>query len=259
MDVGGYLRRIGYQGTPEPQDEVLRGLHRAHLFAVPFENLDIHLGRPIELSEVALFRKIVSERRGGFCYELNGAFGGLLRELGFRVSMLSAGVMATDGRFGPPFDHMVLEVSAPGGSARWLADVGFGEGFLDALRFEPGVNQPQDNGEYRIDEDGDEYVLLRREAPSGPLEPQFRFSVEPHELPDFTEMCRFHQTSPDSHFTVHRVCSMATPDGRITLSDSTLIVTREGQRSELPIDDDVAYRAALREHFGIDLTGDWAR
>ena len=86
-------------------------MHRAHLLAVPFENLDIHLGRPISLDQDALFGKIVTRRRGGFCYELNGLFALLLRELGFEVTLLSAGVARADGGFGPEFDHLTLLVS----------------------------------------------------------------------------------------------------------------------------------------------------
>jgi N-hydroxyarylamine O-acetyltransferase len=262
IDVAPYLRRIGYDGPVHPRVEVLRALHLAHLCTVPFENLDIHLGRPIVLCEEAQLRKVVRERRGGFCYELNGAFATLLLALGFRVSLLSAGAMGADGRFGPPFDHLLLEVHCPDGSdgsAGWLADVGFGEGFLEPLRFEVGEEQPQGNGVYRLDRDGDDYVLLRRTEPDGPLDPQYRFTAQPRELTDFAEMCRYHQTSPESHFTRQRVCSLATPEGRVTLTEGRLIVTRRGERTELPIQDDAAYRAALRERFGIELVGDWVR
>jgi N-hydroxyarylamine O-acetyltransferase len=91
MDVSGYLNRISYNGPRDVSVETLRGLHIQHLLAVPFENLDNHTGRQIILDEEKLIRKIVQERRGGICYELNGAFYALLRALGFEVSMLSAG------------------------------------------------------------------------------------------------------------------------------------------------------------------------
>src|SRR4051794_25362765 len=94
-DAAAYLDRIRHTGSRAPTIEALRALHRAHLHAVPFENLDIHLGRPIRLDPGAFFRKIVGERRGGFCYELNGLFAELLAALGFEVSLLSA--RAADG------------------------------------------------------------------------------------------------------------------------------------------------------------------
>src|ERR1039458_10379901 len=142
LNLLAYLERIGYSGSTEPSAETLRALQRAHMFAVPFENLDIHLGRPIVCDEDRFLHKIINERRGGFCYELNGAFSALLRALGFQVTLLSARVAGADGDTdGPDFDHLTLRVDLPGSTNHgltaevpWLADVGFGEGFLEPLR-----------------------------------------------------------------------------------------------------------------------------
>ena len=126
MDVKAYLERIKYRGSLALNAETLRGLQAAHLLAVPFENLSIHAKQPIVLDDDALFTKIVERGRGGFCYELNGLFAALLRALGFKVEMLSAGVANAEGGFGPDFDHMALMVTL---DERWLADVGFGDSF----------------------------------------------------------------------------------------------------------------------------------
>src|SRR4051812_10193641 len=99
LDVHAYLERIRYHGPLDPTAETLRRLQVAHLLSVPFENLSIHWGEPIELDDEALFEKIVVRRRGGFCYELNGLFATLLRALGFDVAMLSAGVEGSAGEF----------------------------------------------------------------------------------------------------------------------------------------------------------------
>src|SRR5262245_14904037 len=138
--VAEYLGRVGYDGPVDVTPETLRRLHLAHLLAVPFENLDIHLGRPIVLDVDRIFEKIVRRRRGGFCYELNGLFAWLLGELGFDVELLSAQVL-DGGRLGPEFDHMTLLVEHEG---RWLVDVGFGDSFLEPLALEPSheVGQP---------------------------------------------------------------------------------------------------------------------
>src|SRR5256885_12239222 len=101
MNIEAYLQRIGYQGSLVPNEQTLRALQLAHLYAVPFENLDIGLQRPIVLDLDLIFDKVVNQRRGGFCYELNGLFGELLKSLGFGVQMLSAGVYGGGGRFGP--------------------------------------------------------------------------------------------------------------------------------------------------------------
>jgi N-hydroxyarylamine O-acetyltransferase len=121
--VGDYLARIGVTRPVSADLQALRDLQAAHLLAVPFENLSIHLGEPIVLDQAALVTKVARMRRGGFCYELNGAFAGLLTALGFRVSLLSARVFGEGGQPGPPFDHMTLRVDL---AEPWLADVRFG-------------------------------------------------------------------------------------------------------------------------------------
>ena len=129
MDVELYLQRINYRGSLVPNLDTLRSLHRAHMFSVPFENLDIHLGRTIVLDEELFYEKIVGRKRGGFCYELNGLFAALLRDIGYDVTTLSARVADGDS-LGPDFDHMCLLVQF---EARWLVDVGFGESFVEPL------------------------------------------------------------------------------------------------------------------------------
>lgn len=242
-----YVQRIAYHDALTPTVATLHGLHAAHLLAVPFENLDIHWGRRIVLSEAALFAKIVVQRRGGFCYELNGLFATLLRRAGFSVTLLSAGVARQEGGFGPPFDHLALLVESEG---RWLVDVGFGDSFHIPLRLDDAGEQAQERGVYRVEHDGVEGTLLRRGQDG--WEAQYRFTLQPRALADFTAMCSYHQTSPQSPFTRGQVCSRATPEGRITLRDRQLIVTAHGEKTERVLDDEEEYRAALRTHFGID-------
>jgi N-hydroxyarylamine O-acetyltransferase len=231
---------------------------------VPFENLDIHLGRPILLEQKSLFDKIVTRLRGGFCYELNGLFALLLRELGFDVTLLAAGVARADGSFGPEFDHLTLLVKAPSAepaplnlqsdnlqSEMWLADVGFGDSFHEPLRFIEAIEQAQDGRAYRLDHHGAYFTLMQRDITS--WEPQYRFTLQPHAWGEYADMCHYHQTSPESSFTRKRVCTLATPAGRITLSDLTLIVTAHGERTEQVLPNEPAFQAALREHFGVDL------
>lgn len=245
FSVSAYLRRIGYGGPREPSIETLRALHVAHLLAVPFENLDIHLGRPIVLDEAALYRKVVEFRRGGFCYELNGLFAALLRALGFRVTLLSASVARESGGFGPEFDHLTLRVDL---EQAWLADVGFGDSFREPLRLDAGAVQ---NG-FRIRSDGEYRTLLRYKDAEGWSE-QYRFTLEPRQFSDYANMCRYHQTSPESSFTRRRLCTLATAEGRITLSDLRFIVTERGQVRERALSGEEEFTALLREKFGICL------
>ena len=248
MDVQAYLDRIGYRGPLAPTAETLCALEVAHLQTVPFENLSIHAGQPIVLDVDALFEKVVARRRGGFCYELNGLFAALLRALGFEVDLLSAEVARADGTFSPDFDHMTLAVTL---AERWLVDVGFGDSFREPLRLAERGEQAQGDRSYRIEEDGPYSVLLQRQGAEGPWEPQYRSTLQPHELPEYAEMCLYHQTSPRSHFTQKRVCSLATPDGRVTLSDLRLITTRGGVRQERMLASEEEHAATLRELFGV--------
>lgn len=251
VDVDAYLRRIGYSGPLAPNAETLRRLQLAHLLSVPFENLSIHAGEAIVLDDELLFEKIVRRRRGGFCYELNGLFAGLLRALGFEVSVLSAGVANDKGGFGPEFDHMTLQVDL---ERRYLADVGFGDSFRGPLLLEERGEQVQGGEGFRIDGAGTRLVLMRRTGGDG-WRPQYRFGLEPRVSADFEEMCRYHQTSPDSSFTRERLCSLATPDGRITLSGMRLITTRGGAREERNLADRWEYADTLQKLFGIVLDG----
>jgi N-hydroxyarylamine O-acetyltransferase len=247
LDIAAYLKRIDYHGQLAPTLQTLEALHEAHLLAVPFENLDIHRGRPIRLGSASLFQKIVSRRRGGFCYELNGLFALLLRKLGFEVTLLSASVAHANGGFGPEFDHLTLLVHL---SEDWLADVGFGDSFRQPLQAQAGLEHSEGEQAYRLIRDGVYWIQQRR---YDGWQPEYRFTMQPHELADFTAMCHYHQTSQESSFTQKRVCTLATPEGRITLSDLRLVTTIHGERSERLLPDQQAYDAVLAQQFGIVL------
>src|SRR5882757_6650019 len=211
MNVPAYLDRIGYQGPLSLTPETLRLLHRRHLETVPFENLDIPRFRKITIDPDAFERKIVEERRGGFCYELNGAFAGLLTAIGFRVTLLSCHFARQDGTDGPEFDHLALRVDL---DDPWLADVGFGDSFLEPLPLKAGIEQKQASGIFRIMSAGSSFQV-QKQQPDAVWKTEYLFSPTPRELNDFAAMCEFHQTSPESHFTQKRICSRATPGGRI--------------------------------------------
>jgi N-hydroxyarylamine O-acetyltransferase len=249
MNVDAYLKRINYSGSISPTADTLRALQVAHLFAVPFENLSIHAGEPIVLEADALFRKIVEAGRGGFCYEANGLFASLLRALGFEVAMLGAGVAKAEGGFGPNFDHMALLVTL---EERWLVDVGFGDSFLEPLLLDARGEQVQGSRSFRIVADNS-YLRLDRRNPDADWESQYHFSLQPYEFADYEEMCRFQQTSPDSHFTKGTICSRATEDGRITLSGMRFITTSDSQqlRHERTLMSLEEFHHILRDQFGI--------
>jgi N-hydroxyarylamine O-acetyltransferase len=186
--VDAYLTRIGAARPERPDRDALATLQQRHLDTVPFENLSIHLGEPIVLEVEALVDKIVHRRRGGFCYELNGAFAALLQALGFPVTLMAARVYGADGTLGPPFDHLALRVDL---DEALLVDVGFGAFSRRPLRLAVREEQADPAGRFRLvtAEHGDLDVLMDGSA-------AYRLDVRPRELADFTATCWWQQTSP---------------------------------------------------------------
>ncbi len=250
MDIDAYLRRIEYNGRRDQSATTLRSLHRQHLFTIPFENLDIPLGTPITLDIGGICDKIVTRHRGGFCYELNGLFAELLKALGFRVQMLSARVRREDGGFGPEFDHMLLKVEL---DEPWLVDVGFGDSFVDPIVFHAGGADQVNGHRYTVSPVDDEWQLLREDK-LGKV-PLYAFRNVPHELSEYREMCTFHQSSSESHFTRSWICSRATPDGRITIANMRLIITHDTGRDEKELRTEEELRRCLEELLGVKLGG----
>jgi N-hydroxyarylamine O-acetyltransferase len=253
MDKREYLKRINYRGNLNPTIEVLGAIQEAHLLSVPFENLDIRLRRTIELDLARLYTKIVANRRGGFCYELNALFHWLLRELGFHATMISARVYdSSRNDYGPEFDHMAIIVDLAGRS--WLVDVGFGEFSMRPLKFVVNERLTDRSGDFRIEKDHDDcFRVSKYSEEHRKYIPEYLFSTKERDLKDFKEMCLFHQTSPDSHFTQKMVCSIATKKGRTTLTGDKLLFTEKGIRSQLPIRGEQELNSALQRYFNITL------
>jgi N-hydroxyarylamine O-acetyltransferase len=248
-----YLDRIGVASVGDARvgtldADALRELHRAHLLTVPFENLSIHLGEQISLSADDLIAKIVGRRRGGFCYELNGAFALLLERLGGRVQRVAARVYGANG-LGPPLDHLALVVHLADGSGPWLVDVGFGSHSTGPLEFESRAEQHDPGGAFLLaDADEGDVDVLKDGAP------QYRVERRERALDEFVPTCWWQQTSPRSHFTQGTICSMLTPEGRVSIADRTLIRTSGGTRTEEELTSDDDLLAAYRDHFGISLS-----
>lgn len=249
MNARHYLDRIHYAGPTEPVLQTLRQIHLAHLMTVPFENLSVLNKQTVVLDEAALYDKIVTRKRGGFCYELNGLLAWLLRALGFQVTLLSARVANDDGNLSPEFDHLVLQVSL---ADPWLLDVGFGDCFGLPLRLNTSREQVQAGSAFRIVQDGAERIMLRRDF-GKPWREEYRFTLQPRQFDEFGPMCIYHQTSPESPFTHRRVCSRNTPNGRITISDMRLISTCFGQRTERLLRDEAELSQVLQTEFGIQV------
>ncbi len=250
MDRSAYLARIGYEGALTPAIETLRGLHLAHVMTVPFENLDIHLGRPISLDPADLFRKIVVDRRGGYCFELNGLFALLLEDLGFAVTRLAARV-SFEAEGVRPRSHQLLKVQL--GEAAWIADVGFGgHGLLEPLRMADGEVEQQGADQFRLIAQGEGGYLLQYE--SEPVWTNlYSFALDPWLPIDYAFANYYHSHSPDSHFMQRRICTMPTPEGRKTLIDGLLKLRGRGGTQELQVTSEDEERQLLQQHFGLTI------
>jgi N-hydroxyarylamine O-acetyltransferase len=237
LNSEAYLARLGLAAPPA----TLAELQVAHLLAVPFENLDIDAGLGVSMEPDAVWDKIVRRRRGGFCYELNGLFARLLEALGYTVTLLSAQVLHSDGRESHEYDHLALRVDL---EEPWLVDVGYGDCFREPMPLRPDSEFVDSLGRsYRLTVDGDVWEL-------GDDEPQYRFTLTPRAYAEFEPMCRWQQTE-SPWFTGHRMCTIATPDGRITLLDDKLIIHAGGERTEREIDESEVPEL-LSTLFGID-------
>ncbi len=245
MNVGAYLERVNYTGGLEPTLGTLRDLHRAHLYTIPYENLDIHLGRTLRLAEECFFDKLVTQRRGGWCFEMNGLFAWALRELGFEVTLLGATVERVGVKPFAKSDHLALLVKADG---LYLADVGFGDGLLEPL--------PLAAGRYR--QGFLDYGLTHSDDWSFHNQPfgaarGFGFDLEPRKLDDFAGICSVLQTSPQSGFVRVTVCQRLHTKGYSVLRGATLLEVTAAGVCERVLKDAADFDAVLRGRFGLEL------
>lgn len=250
IDRSAYLARIGYEGATSPSIETLRALHRAHVLTVPFENLDIHLGRAISLEPSDLFRKIIVNRRGGYCFELNGLFALLLEDLGFTVTRLAARVLY--GAEGVrPRSHQLLLVQL--GETAWIVDVGFGgNGLLEPLRLAVGYEEQQGADRFRFIAQERGEFLLQCEI-DGAWANLYSFTLDVCLPVDYTFANYYHSHSPDSLFMQRRICTMPTSDGRKTLINNLLKVRGRDGTQELHVNSEDERKQLLQQHFGLTI------
>ena len=247
MDVDAYLHRIGYTGTKDLTADTLAGIHRAHFYRVPFENLDISLGRRIEVDGAVNFDKIVRAGRGGFCLELSGLLARVLREMGFSVDVLGARVLAPTGELSVPFSHMTLLVHL---DEPWIVDVGFGGRIARPLRLHERASQDADGRRHVVANDGDHWFVTVNEPGNAAM--TYVFTLQPRDFAEFEDVCDWLQTSPDSRFTQGPMVSLATPDGRKTYGGGRFILTNGEERAERVVPE-AEQQAVLREQFGLTL------
>jgi N-hydroxyarylamine O-acetyltransferase len=251
LDLDAYLARIGHTGPLDPTPATLRALHRAHMAAIPFENLDAPLGRGVEVGLDRVQDKLVVRRRGGYCFEQNLLFAAVLERLGFTFDGLLGRVQVGASR-PRPATHMVLRVRFDGGDL--LADVGFGGGLLEPIALADGAEERQGDWEFRVEADpggGGEWWLRSRRA--GGWLGLYVFTLEPRHEIDYVVANHYVATHPRSPFSDHVFLQRLRPDGLTVLDEGELVDSRpDGTEERRPLDPEAA-PAALRDLFGIDL------
>jgi len=251
FSIEAYLERVGLD-TPEfGTVAAMRELHLAHRAAIPFENLDIQLGLPIDLDIGALQAKLVTARRGGYCFEHNTLFLTVLRALGFHVEPCEARVRPPGRSAVTPRTHMVLIAYVD--DIEWLVDVGFGvSGPLEplALTDEP---QHQHGRTYRFARDAGEDVLQLRQGDD--WQDLYAFLPEPRFTIDFEVANWYTSTHPDSRFVRTLTVQRATPgEGHVLHNLTYTLSTPDGEETrEIDRDDLVPF---LAQTFGIDMPAD---
>ncbi|MEU3772231.1 arylamine N-acetyltransferase [Streptomyces sp. NPDC032472] len=246
-EVAEYLDRIGAKRPAAPDLEGLRHLQERHVLSVPFENIDYHLGREIHLGAQA-FDKIVRQRRGGGCYEVNSAFGVLLASLGYAVEVLPGRVHRPEG-LGPAMCHLALRVTLDGEA--WLVDAGFGRNSRHPLRLHAADLQEDPHGGYLVAPAQDAVGGFDVSLDGRPL---YRVDDRPCRLEDFGPTLWWWRSSPDSPFLQELFCSLPLADGgRVTLKDKRLVRIEGGARTIEKPETEQALLAAYRTHFGMDL------
>ena len=249
VDLDSYFGRIGYAGPREATLEALEQIHLAHATCIPFENLDIQLGRPIAIDLASIQRKLVVARRGGYCFEQNTLLAAALEQLGFKVTRLGARVRLNAARV-LPRTHMLLSVRVAGDE--WLADVGFGTGgLLKPLPMRREDVSQQYSWRFRLlEEEGLWHLQSLRE---GVWQDLYVFTLEPYYAIDFEMANHYVSTHPASRFVQTLAVQRQSPDACYLLRNRELTVIEDGKSKMEQIDDDEALLAVLAERFGLSF------
>ena len=244
MNIDRYLKRLKISDIETDKLNMLKLIQRSHLEQIPFENFDIHMYGKLNFDIDVLFEKIIEQRRGGICYELNYLLFHLLKLLGYQVTILAGQVL--EG--GSEFDHLFLLVKID--EIDYLVDVGYGDNFYEPLRFETEKIQNDAKGKFRITKGDDNRYSLERESSDG-FKREYRFSVAEKEIDDFHDRALWFCTNDESIFKKRLFCSIERKDGRTSMKPGKVIVTNGNTRVERVISDFKKFEYYLKEEFNM--------
>ena len=248
MQLQAYLDRIGYSEPVRPDLATLKALHRAHLLAIPYENLDVQLGRRVTTDPAEAYDKIVRRRRGGWCYEMNGLLGWALDQVGFKVTRMAGAAMREvrgDMTIG---NHLVLLVDLAG--EPWIADVGFGDGILDPFPLAAGPLSAA-GFDFRLEAMDDGWWRFHNHEFGGAT--SFDFRVAPADPALLAEKCEWLQTWEESGFVLNLVAQRYRGDEILQLAGRRLRRVRAGERSERILESADELLACLKDDFTLDV------
>ncbi len=251
--LSAYFARIG-SGEAQSSLGALQEIQRAHRLAIPFENLDIPLGAGIDLDETALFAKLVERRRGGYCFEQNALFLGMLRALGFEARPLLARVWlrTSPGDPVPPRTHTLNLVEVDG--ADYIADAGFGGSYAPPMPLVADeVSQTPDGARHRLVRHHQHGWMLQRDSGAG-WERQYSFTTDAVFPSDLEAANHFTATKPNTRFTRLAIVSRALPDGYASLVGRQLSIAHGGDTQSVEVAGPDEYRQILAELFDLHLT-----
>ncbi|MCR3922569.1 MAG: arylamine N-acetyltransferase [Firmicutes bacterium] len=251
FNLDAYFKRIKYEGPTDVSFETLKALHTAHTLNIPFENLDVYLRKPILIDCETLFNKLVTNKRGGYCFEMNGLFSCVLEAMGFNVKTLLTKGRRRDGRDFAARTHQVLLVEIDG--QKYLADVGFGNnGLTSPILLETDLEQQQLTHTFRLVSDPDHSYRLQYKV-DGEYTPLFAFTLDACTLADCQMSNHYTATYPESLFRKIRMCTMPTLEGRVTLNEMTFKILANGELTETLLANEEEYKQVLKQYFNLDL------
>jgi N-hydroxyarylamine O-acetyltransferase len=242
-----YLERIDYAGAIEVTDDVLTKLHKKHVYQIPFENVDIHYKRVFDLNIERVYKKVINDVRGGFCYELNLLFNWLLTEIGFASRIIASRIFNEDGTLGPELDHMSVYVKT---EKEFLVDVGYGDLFVTPIEINSGV-QYDGRNYFRVDKWNQQEYLISMSPDGVDYSRRYIFSLDVIKAEDFDTICLDKQTNPNSYFVKNVICTKPTGTGRVTIFNDKLIEKKGELRIETSIQTGDNLLRCLKDRFGV--------
>ena len=255
MNLEGYLDRIQFSGTPSEDLATLKQIHHQHLLHIPYENVDVQLGTPLDFDRERIYDKLVTRQRGGWCYEMNGLMSWALQEIGFSVARMSGGVMRETDGDGQMGNHLVLEVNLAG--QKWLADVGLGDGARYPIPIQPDTHE-QGGLTYGLKRLDDGYWRFENQHLSNVRSFDFKHEIASEN--QLEQKCHWLQTDPQSPFKQVLIVQRFTADTiEVQLGKRHTTITAHGKTStDLETIEDMHHHLARVFGLDVDLTPIWS-